>query len=58
MVASIVYVIGSLIWGTPAEISGIVIAILSVAALVYLLVAKDPFLIMDNIRKKEETVAE
>ena len=58
MVASIVYVIGSLIWGKSAEISGIVIAILSVAALVYLLVAKDPFLIMDKIRKKEEAVAE
>ena len=58
MVASIVYVLGSLIWGTSAEISGIVIAILSVAALVYLLVAKDPFSIMDRIVKKEEAVAE
>lgn len=43
-VASIVYVAASIIGGTHAEISGVVTAVISVAALVYLLVSKDPFL--------------
>jgi len=43
-IASIVYVIGSFIDGTSPEISGIVIAVISVVALVYLLVSKDPFM--------------
>lgn len=43
-VASIVYVIGSLIGGTEIVTSGIVIAIISAAAIAYFLVTKDPFL--------------
>ena len=51
-VASIVYVIGSLIGGTSVETSGIVTAVIAVIALVYLLVMKDPFL--QNRKQVEE----
>ena len=42
-VASIVYVIGSFIGGTDPVASGVAVAILSLAAIGYLLFAKDPF---------------
>lgn len=43
-VASIVYVIASLIAGDAPEVSGVVVSLISAAALVYFLVSKDPFL--------------
>ena len=42
-VASIVYVIGSLIGGTDVVASGVAVAIISAAAIGYLLISKDPF---------------
>jgi hypothetical protein len=44
-----VYVLGSFAWGTHAETSGIVIAVISATILAYLLLVKDPFL--QNRRK-------
>ena len=52
-VSTIVYVVGSLIDGTTPETSGIILAILSAAAIVYLLVAKDPFLTRRREASKE-----
>ncbi len=55
-VAAIVYVIASLIGGTSVEVSGIIMAIIAVAAIAYLLIAKDPFLL--NRKKTEEVPSE
>ncbi len=52
-VAAIVYVIGSLIGGTSVEVSGVIMAIISAAAIAYLLISKDPFL----QKRKAETEA-
>ena len=41
--ASIVYVVGSLVAGTHVEISGCVVAVIAFVVLAYLLIAKDPF---------------
>ena len=42
-VAAIVYVVASFIDGATPETSGIVMALIAIAALAYLLIAKDPF---------------
>ena len=55
-VASIVYVIGSLIGGDSPVVSGIIMAIISVAALAYLLISKDPF--FQNKKAETEATAE
>ena len=47
-VASIIYVIASLIYGETAVVSGWIIAILSIVAIVALIVRKEPY-------TKEET---
>ena len=53
MIASVVYVAGSFIGGTSPEISGIVVAILSTVALLYMLVVKDPFLVKSRAMNME-----
>ncbi|MBQ6547334.1 MAG: hypothetical protein IJL79_00115, partial [Candidatus Methanomethylophilaceae archaeon] len=55
-VAAIVYVIGSFIAGDSPEVSGIIMAVIAVAALVYLLVVKDPF--FQNRASEKEVAAE
>ena len=55
-VASIVYVIGSLIGGDSPVVSGIVMAIISVAAIAYLLISKDPF--FQKRKAETEVIAE
>ena len=55
-VASIVYVIGSFIGGDSPAVSGIIMAIISVAALAYLLISKDPF--FQNKKAETEATAE
>ncbi len=55
-VASIVYVIGSLIGGDSPVVSGIIMAIISVAALAYFLISKDPF--FQNKKAETEATAE
>ena len=55
MVASIVYVVGSFIGGESPETSGIVMAVISVAVLVFLLVSKNPFMVGERILRREAT---
>ena len=54
-VASIVYVIGSLIGGASVATSGMIIAVLSAIILCYLLFMKDPF--FQNRESDEEASA-
>ena len=56
-VASIVYVLGSLIAGESPVVSGIIMCVIAVAALGYLLIAKNPFF-QKRKEAEQEAVAE
>ena len=54
-VASVVYVVGSLIGGTHVEISGIIVCIVALLVIGYLLAVKDPFLQLKRVRGGDES---